>query len=423
MAKFRVTGGTPLVGSITISGRKNAALKLIAASLLSDQPITLKRVPAIGDVTVMLDILTDLGAIIEKVNDETYQIDTSGVNTSEIPALKAKKLRASLVLVGPLLARFGKVSFPHPGGDLIGKRSIAPHIDGFKLLGASVAFEDGAYLVSAKELTGADIYLKEKSVTGTENIIMAATLAKGITEIRNAAEEPHIVNLCNLLRGLGYKITGDGSSHITIIGSSELSHLSAEETIIPDDIEIGTFIIAAAITRGNVLLKEVGEKVHLLPILSKLDDFGVSYTYNDQDQSLEVKNNDQFKGVALQTNPWPGFPSDLQSPFTVLATQAVGTSLIHDWMYEGRLYFVDLLQRMGANIVICDPHRVIVNGPTKLNSSSLITPDIRAGAALILAALIAEGTSVIEHTEHIERGYVNIDQRLRSLGANITREE
>jgi UDP-N-acetylglucosamine 1-carboxyvinyltransferase len=250
---------------------------------------------------------------------------------------------------------------------------------------------------------------------------MAACRAEGTTTIWNAAEESHIGNLCDLLRNMGYQIEGDGTSRITVHGNPHITTNAAEITIIPDEIEIGTFAVAGLITGGTVRLEQVGSHQGLIPILSKLDDFNAKYTYNE-DESLTIHPSPELKAADVQTNPWPGFPPDLQSPFTVLATQATGTSLIHDWMYEGRLYFVDLLQRMGANITICDPHRALVNGPTPLTSSSSITPDLRAGAALVLAALVAEGQSVIEHVELIDRGYVELDNRLRSLGAVIERE-
>ena len=423
MSQFRITGQIPLSGTITISGRKNAALKLIAATILSDQPITLHRIPEIGDVRTMLEILGRMGATIEVLSTSSARINTANIQDPTIPHELGRKLRASLVLVGPLLARFGRATFPHPGGCVIGKRSIAPHLEAFQRLGADIQFDGSTYTITTEhQLQGSDIYLKERSVTGTENLIMAATRANGITRIFNAAEEPHISNLCRLLQKLGYQISGEGTSTVSIVGASELSHLTAEETIIPDEIEVGTFAVASVITHGEVTLKEVGSRRDLLPILSKLEDFNVQFSYNEAEETLAVHPSPNLTGANVQTNPWPGFPSDLQSPFTILATQATGTSLIHDWMYEGRLYFVDLLQRMGANIVTCDPHRALVTGPTPLFKNSLITPDLRAGAALVLAALVAEGISIVEHTELIDRGYAQIDQRLRDLGAKITRE-
>ncbi|HSI20273.1 MAG TPA: UDP-N-acetylglucosamine 1-carboxyvinyltransferase, partial [Verrucomicrobiae bacterium] len=384
MGLLRITGHTQLSGTVPISGRKNAALKLIAASVLSDKPVTLHRLPDIGDVRVMLEILERMGASIHR-EGESVTIHTENLQTSEIPLDLGRKLRASLVLVGPLLSRFKNVRFPHPGGCVIGKRSIRPHLDAFAQLGATIDF-DGTWYTIHGDIHGSEVYLKEKTVTGTENLIMAACRADGTTSIWNAAEETHISNLCELLRNMGYAIHGDGTSRVTIEGNPHLSTNQAEVTVIPDEIEIGTFAIAALVTQGTVRLENVGKRHDLIPILSKLDDFNARYEYNGEDQSLTMLPSPDLKAADVQTNPWPGFPPDLQSPFTVLATQATGTSLIHDWMYEGRLYFVDLLQKMGANITICDPHRALVTGPTTLRRNTSITPDLRAGAALVLAA-------------------------------------
>lgn len=422
MGILRVIGQKPLYGEIEISGRKNAALKLIAATILSDKPVTLHRMPRIGDVNVMLQIIEGLGASVVWNNENSVTINTAGIQNPAIPTELGRKLRASLVLVGPLLSRFKSAQFPHPGGCIIGKRSISPHLDAFTHLGATIQFDGTTYHLSAEHLAGKEIYLKEKSVTGTENLIMAAARAEGVTTIINAAEEDHIRNLCDLLRAMGYQIIGDGSSRITITGNPSLSTHPAEIEIIADEIEVGTFAIAAVVTGGNVTLKRVGTREMLMPILSKFDDFNVKYTYDEVSQSLTLLPSNDLHAANIQTNPWPGFPPDLQSPFTVLATQSKGTSLVHDWMYEGRLYFVDLLEKMGANIAICDPHRVIVNGPTPLSHSSSIAPDLRAGAALIIAALAAEGESIIEQVELIDRGYVTIDTKLNQLGAAITRE-
>lgn len=421
MPSFRILGQRTLNGTVTISGRKNAALKIIASTLLTDKPVTLRRIPQIGDVEVMIQILVAMGASVEHPDETTYVIDTAGVTNPEIPAELGRKLRASLVLVGPLLARFKKATFPHPGGCVIGKRSIEPHLDGFRRLGATVELVDETYHLSAPALHGTTVYLKERSVTGTENLIMASVLAEGKTVIMNSAEEQHIVNLCDGLRTLGYQISGDGTSTITVQGTESLSTSSGEITVIPDEIETGTFAVASLITGGTVTLEKVGAIAGLYPLLTKLDEFGAKYAYNEAEETLTLLPSPDLHAADIQTNPWPGFPPDLQSPFTVLATQATGTSLIHDWMYEGRLYFVDLLKRMGANIVICDPHRALVTGPTELHRATSISPDLRAGAALVLAALVAEGESTIEHVEIIDRGYAHLAERLNALGASITR--
>lgn len=422
MPQFRITGGKQLQGEVTISGRKNAALKLLAASLLTTGTTTLHRVPLIGDVYVMADLLRALGAEVTW-NGETCTVDASKVSTSKIPYDLGRKLRASLVLVGPLLARFGEAHFPHPGGCVIGKRSIDPHLEGFRKLGATVVFDDTYYNLTTPGMEGVQMYLQEKSVTATENLMMAATRATGETHVINAAEEEHISNLAELLRAYGYTVTGDGTSQVRITGSAELSSSDAEITIIPDEIEIGTFAVAALVTKGEVTLKGVGKRFGLLPLLAKLDDFHAKYTYDEAAETLTIHPSPDLVAADVQTNPWPGFFPDLQSPFVVLATQSTGKSEIHDWMYEGRLGFTELLERMGATITICDPHRVIVEGPTPLRGASNIAPDLRAGAALVLAALAATGESVIEKVELIDRGYVLLDERLRALGAEIIREE
>ncbi len=423
MAHYIVTGGIPLSGSLTIAGRKNAALKLIAASILAGGPVTLSNVPDINDVRVMLQIFEALGGTVTKLGTEEVVLDPAGITTSTIPEKFGRSLRASLVFVGPLLARFGKATFPHPGGCVIGKRTIGPHLLAFEHLGAKITF-DGSTYVAEGTLVGSRLYLKERSVTGTENVIMAACGAKGTTTIYNAAEEPHIVNLCQLLRSLGYSITGDGTSTVVVEGNPAGSTKGASCAVIPDDIEVGTFAAAVLVTKGEVTLQKVGTYALVAPILSKLEDFAAEFSYTeDRGGEIALKPSHHMKAANVQIGPWPMFPPDLQSPFAVVATQATGTSMVHDWMYEGRLGFLDLLQRMEANTVICDPHRAIITGPTPLHHASLISPDLRAGAALLVAALAAEGQSVIEHAELIDRGYASIDVRLRSLGANITRHD
>jgi UDP-N-acetylglucosamine 1-carboxyvinyltransferase len=418
---LRITGGKPLDGRLEISGRKNAALKLIAAAALSDQDVTLTRVPDIADVRTMLDILEAMGAVVDRSEPNTVTINCASISDPTIPHDLGRKLRASLVLVGPLLGRFGRATFPHPGGCVIGKRTITPHLKAFEQLGATIDFDGTTYTIRADELRGKVIYLKEKSVTGTENLIMAATRAYGPTTVLWAAEESHITNLCDLLREMGYRISGDGSSTVIIDGLPDHIPQEARMEIIADEIEVGTFAVATLVTRGHVRLEKVGSQGQIVPILSQLEDMGAEFSYEPDTQTLELRPSN-LVASRVQTNPWPGFPPDLQSPFTVLATQATGTTLVQDWMYEGRLYFVDLLQKMGANIVICDPHRALVMGPTQLYRASSITPDLRAGAALVVAALAADGESEIEHAELIDRGYANLEERLGSLGAQIIRE-
>lgn len=420
MPRYRITGRRPLRGTLEVSGRKNAAIKLLAGSLLTTGTVTLTRVPDIADVRVMIELLRSLGAHVEHEGDRVM-VNTASVTATEIPYDLGRKLRASLVLVGPLLARFGTVRFPHPGGCVIGKRSIDPHLDGFRALGAHVDF-DGTYYTLSGALQGTLVYLKEKSVTGTENLMMASVLATGETRIFNAAEEDHIVTLADFLRKLGYQTSGDGSRLITLIGST-LSSADIHHEIIADEIEVGTFAVASYITGGEITLTRVGPCLGILPILSKLDEFNAPYTFNEANETLTFHPAERLAAADIQTNPFPGFFPDLQSPFTVLATQAHGESAIHDWMYDGRLTFTDLLIRMGADIVMHNPHEVTVKGPTPLRRAHNASPDLRAGAALVLAALAAEGESTVEHIEIIERGYVRLDERLRSLGAEIIRED
>lgn len=418
MATLLVTGGSTLSGELPIAGRKNAALKLLAASLLTTGSVTLSRVPAILDVEKMLEILQALG--IEVIgNDGTIRLTSNRPVQTTVPYDLGRALRASLVLVGPLLARHGSATFPHPGGCVIGKRGIGTHITALEQLGAQISLDDETYTVSAPQgLVGTQIYLSERSVTATENLMMAACAAKGTTVIRNAAEEDHIRNLADLLRAMGYAVHGDGTSTISIEGSS-LSSKSVSLAVIPDEIEAGTFAVAACVTKSTLTLTGAGTYAQLTPILSKLDAFNVRFEHNETHQSLTIFPS-ELKASSVQVSPWPGFPPDLQSAFTVLASQAAGTSLIHDWMYDGRFGFVGTLQKMGANITLCDPHRVLVAGPTKLTRAKTLAPDLRAGAAYVLAALIAEGTSTIEHAELIQRGHEHLTERLQNVGATIS---
>lgn len=418
MAVLHITGGATLSGSVAISGRKNAALKLVAATLLTTGTVTLRNVPNIADVRVMLTILEEMGAVVQR-DWPTVTICTKSVTSSIIPHDLGRSLRASLVLVGPLVARFGSAIFPHPGGCVIGKRTIAPHLAALESLGASITFDGTTYTVTSTKLTGSLVYLKEKSVTGTENLIMAACGASGVTTIWNAAEEQHISNLGMLLGLLGYSLSGVGTSRITVTGG-DLSNKDAEIEVIYDEIEAGTFAVAALVTQSTLSLTNVGTEEEMLPITMKLRDFGANLTHEGTTLTVHPSH---LVASQVQTNPWPGFPPDLQSPMTVLATQAEGMSTIHDWMYEGRLAFTDLLVKMGANIVLCDPHRALVTGPTRLRRSALVSPDLRAGAAYVLAALVAQGTTTVERVELIDRGYDRLDERLTAVGAQITRHE
>lgn len=411
-------------GEIKITGRKNAALPLLAASLLTDDECEFSNAPQIGDVKIMLEILEKIGAKIRQDKDR-LTIKTSSIRNTKLPLDLTRKLRASILFLGPMLARTGEIQMAHPGGCIIGKRPVGVHLDALRSLGTVITQDQDYYYarIGRSGLKGKTIYLKEASVTATETLMMAAVLVRGKTVINNAAGEPHIIQLADFLNSLDYSVAGAGSHQITIYGRSGLSHHSAQIKIIPDDLEVGTWAVLGALSNGKLILRDCGPTDYLLPILQKLNDFNVSYRLlNNKDGcDLEILHSPDLCAANIQTGVWPGFPTDLQPPFTVLATQAIGASLVHDWMYEGRLYYVDSLQKMGANITICDPHRALINGPTKFYGGAIVSPDIRAGMALLIAALIAEGKSKIDHIELIDRGYENIDFRLRALGAEIKR--
>ena len=418
MAKYVIEGGNKLVGKVKISGNKNAALPCLCAALLTDQPVIFKNIPNISDVRVLLEIFKELGVKVEETAEQiTIQADE--INKNELPKELVTKLRASILLAGPILARMGEVRFFHPGGDVIGKRTIQPHFDGFKELGFDFIQRDREYIFKStkKHPKSAFIFLEEASVTATENLIMVSALGDTTVTIKNCAKEPHIVDLCNLLVQMGASIQGIGESTLTIKGVSRLK--GAEFTIGSDFIEIGTYAVAAALTEGEVELENC-QIEDLQPVTHFLDKMGVEIkvTHNG---TLKVDCTKILAIPKLHTNIWPGFPSDLMSVMIVLATQAEGVSLMHDWMYESRMFFVDKLINMGAHITIADPHRVIIYGPTKLSGRVLESPDIRAGMALVLAALIAEGTSVINKAELIERGYTDVVENLTKLWAKIQR--
>lgn len=415
MTKFIIQGPAKLEGTLRVGGSKNAVLKIMAGCLLATEPVTLRNVPAISEVGLMLEVLAAFG-MQAKHDGDVIHLDPSALHQANIPDDLARRLRSSVVTLGPALSRFGQVSTLHPGGDIIGKRSIEVHLKAFADLGAAVSRDDLRYSLSATKLSGAEIFLEEASVTATENAIMAAVLAEGRTLIHNAASELHTKDLCVFLNTLGAKITGGGTNLVTIDGVASLQ--GGDHTIRPDEIEAGTFAIAAALTSGTVTLTHVDPR-NFGMILVKLREAGINFT--ETADTLTIKGPHNLKGTSLKTHTWPGFPSDLQPPFTVLMTQASGMSLIHDHMYEGRLFYTDKLVSMGANITMADPHRVIVYGPTELLGRELASPDIRAGMTMLLAGLVARGTTVIEHAEHIERGYANLDSRLRELGVDITR--
>lgn len=425
MTQYRIEGGHPLKGTIKASGNKNAALPCIAACLLSEEPVTLRNIPEIEDVLVMLDICKDLGAKVERVDKNAWRIDASGLESSEIPASLSAKVRASILFAGPLLARLGNLSLPPPGGDVIGRRRLDTHFLALEELGARIEI-DGCFKFSANKLKGSDIFLDEASVTATENAVMAAALAEGRTIIRNAASEPHVQDVCRLVSAMGAKVYGIGSNILTIDGAQKLH--GADFSIGPDFMEIGSFIGLAALTRGDITITGVvPDELRMMKLaFARL---GISWRIDGD--SLSVHSGQSMKVVPdlggqipkIDDAPWPGFPPDLTSIMTVVATQAEGTVLIHEKMFESRMFWVDKLIGMGARIILCDPHRAVVSGPSRLRGDSLTSPDVRAGMALVLAALCAEGTSIIKNVYQIERGYEHLAERLQALGARIERFE
>lgn len=425
MEQFIIEGGRPLQGSVRPSGNKNAALPLLAAALLTDGPVVLHNVPAIRDVHAMRKLLLDLGAVIEELSPHTLRIRASELRKTELNPDLCKAIRASLLLAGPLLARSGHVELPVPGGDVIGRRRVDTHFQAFDALGASVDF-NGRFKLKADQLTGADILLDEASVTGTENALMAAVLARGTTRLRNAASEPHVQELCHFLNTLGAKISGIGSNALTIEGVTSLH--GGEFTIGPDYLEVVSFIGAAIVTGGTVRIENAGpEYLDMISLVFKR--LGVEWQTDGTDivipdkQSLTIIPDLGGAIPEIKTNVWPAFPTDLTSIAITVATQVNGTVLFHDWMYPGRMYFIDKLVGMGARIILADPHRCIVQGPNRLQAERLESPDIRAGMSLLLAALCANGTSVIRNIGQIERGYERIDEKLRALGASIERSD
>ncbi|MCP5453417.1 MAG: UDP-N-acetylglucosamine 1-carboxyvinyltransferase [Spirochaetaceae bacterium] len=423
MNQYRIEGGHPLKGRIRVSGNKNAALPCIAAALLAEEPVTLRNVPEIEDVFVMLDICRALGAGVERLGADAWTIDGRGVGQPEVPVGLAARVRASILFAGPLLARFGKVTLPPPGGDVIGRRRLDTHFLALEELGARIEV-DGSFQFTANKLKGADIFLDEASVTATENAVMAASIAEGRTVIRNAASEPHVQDVCRMLNAMGASVSGIGSNILTIDGAASLH--GADYSIGPDFMEVGSFIGLAAVTRGDIVIEGV-EPDDLRMMKLAFGKLGVGWSLDGD--ALSVHSGQGMRVVPdlggqipkIDDAPWPGFPPDLTSIMTVVATQAEGTVLIHEKMFESRMFWVDKLIGMGARIVLCDPHRAVVSGPARLRGDSLTSPDVRAGMALVIAALCAEGTSVIKNVYQIERGYERIAERLQALGARIER--
>ena len=424
MEEFVIEGGIPLQGEVTPSGNKNAALPLLAACLLTDEPVVLRNVPQIRDVLAMRKLIESLGAQIEELDTHTWQITTRELTASHLDPDLCRRIRASILVAGPVLARAGGLRLPPPGGDVIGRRRVDTHILALHALGAKIDY-NRVFDIQASELRGADILLDEASVTGTENAVMAAVLAKGETKIRNAASEPHVQELCNFLNILGAKIEGVGSNTLHIQGVQKLH--GGEFTIGPDLLEVVSYIGAAVVTRGNIRIHNAGVE-HLEMVGQVFRRLGVHWNVEGRDiivpssQKLEIVSDLDGAVPEIKTNVWPAFPTDLTSIAITVATQVSGSVLFHDWMFSGRMYFTDKLVGMGARIILCDPYRCLIQGPTQLYSEKLESPDIRAGMAMLLAALAAKGTSKIRNIVQIERGYEQVDQKLRALGARIQKE-
>jgi UDP-N-acetylglucosamine 1-carboxyvinyltransferase len=427
MNSFVIEGGHPLSGEITVAGNKNAALPMLAATLLAEGTVTLSNLPDIRDVRTMRALLHDVGAGVSEQGPGTWAIDARVLKSSRPSRELCQQMRASFVLAGPLLARLGECELPAPGGDRIGRRPVDTHIHAFRELGAEVEVRPDLYVLKApKGLRGTDLFLEEMSVMATENVLMAACLAKGTTILRNAASEPHVQDLCRLLVGMGARIAGIGSNTLTVEGQASLKGTTA--AVGPDYLEVGSFIALAAVTKGELLIKRARPSDHRITEAA-YGKLGVRFEARGDDifvpaeQELAVQDGLHGAVPRIHDAPWPGFPADLTSIALVLATQAKGTSLIHEWMYESRLYWVDRLISMGARVIVCDPHRAVVVGRSQLYGQTLSSPDIRAGMALVLAALCAKGKSVIHNAQQIDRGYERIEQRLCALGARMERKE
>jgi len=424
MEQFVIEGGRPLRGSVTPSGNKNAALPILAACLLTAEPVVLRNVPRIRDVETMRQLIGDFGAGVEELDAHTWRIHTPRITTARANAELCRRIRASILLAGPVLARHGEIELPPPGGDVIGRRRLDTHLLALEALGARVVYDNTQFRMQADGLTGQDILLDEASVTATENAILAASVAQGVTHIRNAASEPHVQEVCHFLNTLGAKIEGIGSNMLTIHGVERLR--GGEYTISADYLEVVSFIGAAAVTDGEIRIQNAGVQ-YLDMIRLVFRRLGVQWQTEGDDilvpsgQSLTVVPDLGGAIPEIKTNVWPAFPTDLASIAIAVATQAAGTVLFHDWMHSGRMYFTDKLVSMGARIILCDPHRCLVQGPNYLEGEQLESPDIRAGMALLIAALCARGTSTIRNIGQIERGYEKIDEKLEALGARIER--
>jgi UDP-N-acetylglucosamine 1-carboxyvinyltransferase len=423
MEQFVIEGNVPLSGTVTPSGNKNAALPLLAASLLTDQPLVLHNVPDIRDVQIMLQLLSDLGVDIMQMESHTLRLQASHVRKTDLDAELCRDIRASILLAGPALARLGHVELPPPGGDVIGRRRLDTHFLAFRKMGAEMEAND-LFRLRARKLTGADILLDEASVTATENAVMAAVRARGTTILRNAASEPHVQDLCRCLVQMGACIEGIGSNMLTIHSVDRLS--GTDFAMGADYLEVASFIALAAVTDGEVLIQNASPE-HLGMTQLVFERLGMHWETRGRDvfmprgQSLTVVPDMGDAIPEIKSNVWPAFPTDLTSIAITVATQSAGSVLFHDWMFPGRMYFTDKLVSMGARIVLCDPHRCIVQGPSWLRGEQLESPDIRAGMALVIAALAAHGQSIIRKIGQIDRGYERVDEKIRALGGKIER--
>jgi UDP-N-acetylglucosamine 1-carboxyvinyltransferase len=423
MQAFVIEGGRALSGTVRAAGNKNGALPILAACVLANEPVQLTNVPRIRDVQTMLELLADIGADVEWTAGNDVTVDTTGVHKTELDEELCRRIRASFLLAGPLLARFGRVVVPPPGGDVIGRRRLDPHIHGLAELGTEISI-NGRFEMSTPALRGKHVFLDEASVMATENVIMAAVLAEGETVIGNAACEPHVQDLCRFLVSLGARIEGIESNVLRVEGVQELH--GGTWRVAPEHIEVGSFIGLAATTGSDLTIEDVDPRdlVSILPAFERLGvrvEVGEKTVHVPPGQELVIQDDLGGQIPKIEDGPWPAFPADLTSIAVVTATQAQGTVLVFEKMFESRLFFVDKLVAMGARIILCDPHRAVVTGPAHLYGERLTSPDIRAGMAMLIAALCAEGVSTIGNVAEIDRGYERIDERLRNLGARIER--
>ena len=424
MEKFVIRGGVPLSGTLVPAGNKNSALPVLAASLLTEEPVIVGNVPRIRDVEAMVALLDDIGVRVEWREDNELHLDASEARDAPPDQHLSAQIRASFLLAGPLLARFGRATMPPPGGDVIGRRRLDPHLDALRALGAEVHQDREILLSTSGGLRAGDVFMDEPSVMGTENVLMAAALTPGTTVIGNAACEPHVQDLARMLVKMGADIQGIGSNLITVNGSPTLR--GCRHDIAPDHIEIGSFMALAGVTGGELRIRgAIPSDLRMIRLV--FDQLGLRTELDGNDvlvpgsQKLVVRSDAGDYKRKIQDGPWPAFPADLTSIAVAMATQAEGSVLIHEWMFENRMIFTDKLIAMGADIVLCDPHRAIVTGPRRLRGERLESPDIRAGMAMLIAALCAEGDSEIGNIRQIDRGYERIDERLRELGAQIDR--